>query len=240
MSTDLASIWVYLTTSPLTGLVATLLAYQGAHWLWRKSHMNPLLNPVMISVATIGSVLLLTGIEYRTYFDGAKFVHFLLGPATVALALPLYKQVRVLMSSVGAVAVALVAGSVTAILSAMGIAWALGGTDAIIRSLAPKSATAPIAMAMSDSIGGISSLTAALAVLTGITGSVIGPWLLDRLRVRDERARGLAIGTASHGIGTARALQMGETTGAFSGLAMGLNGIATAVLVPLLVRWVMG
>jgi len=240
MSGDLDAIWVYLTTSPLTGLVATLLAYQGAHWLWRRAHMNPLLNPVMVSVATIGTVLMVTGIPYRTYFDGAQFVHFLLGPATVALAIPLYRQVRVLMRSALAVAVALVTGSVIAILSAMGIAWALGASDAIIRSLAPKSATAPIAMALSDAIGGISSLTAGLAVLTGITGSVIGAWVLDRLKVRDERARGLAMGTASHGIGTARALQMGETTGAFSGLAMGLNGVATALLVPLVVKWVLG
>lgn len=240
MKGDLHSIWVYLAASPLMGLTATLLAYQGAHWLWRRGHMSPFLNPVMISVMAIGGFLTATGIEYRTYFDGAQFVHFLLGPATVALAIPLYRQLRLLMRSLTAVLVGLVAGSITAIFTAMGCGWVLGASEQTIRSLAPKSVTAPIAMGLSDTIGGLPSLTAALVVLTGITGSVIGVWVLDMLKVRDERARGLAMGTASHGIGTARAIQMGEVTGAFSGLAMGLNGVATAILLPLLVGWMLG
>jgi predicted murein hydrolase (TIGR00659 family) len=240
MSSDLQSIWTYLETSPLLGLTATLLAYQAAHWLWRRAHMTPLLNPVLVSITLIAGFLMLSGIEYRTYFNGAQFVHFLLGPATVALAIPLYRQLRLLLRSATAVLVGLLVGATTAAASAMAIAWVLGASEQTIRSLAPKSATSPIAMAVSEGIGGIPSLTAVLAILTGITGSVIASWVLDAARVRNEAARGLAIGTASHGIGTARALQMGEVTGAFSGLAMGLTAVATTILVPLLVRLVLG
>lgn len=240
MNADLQSIWVYLETSPLLGLTATLLAYQAAHWLWRKGHMTPLLNPVLISIVLIAGFLMLTGVEYRTYFNGAQFVHFLLGPATVALAIPLYRQLRVLLSSVTAVLVGLAVGATTAAASAMGVAWLLGASERTIRSLAPKSATAPIAMAVSDSIGGLPSLSAVIAILTGITGSVIAVWVLDAVRVRNEAARGLAMGTAAHGIGTARAIQLGEVTGAFSGLAMGLTALATTIVVPLLVTLFLG
>ena len=232
---DLHAIRVYLETSPLLGLTATLLAYQAAHWLWRKGHMTPLLNPVLLSILMIGGVLLATGIDYRTYFNGAQFVHFLLGPATVALAIPLYRQIRLLLRSLTAVAVGLLVGAATAAASAMGLAWALSASERTILSLGPKSATAPIAMAVSESIGGLPSLSAVMAILTGITGSVVAVWVLDAVRVRSEAARGLAIGTASHGIGTARAIQLGEVTGAFSGLAMGLTAITTTLLVPLLV-----
>ncbi len=240
MNGDLQAIWVYLETSPLLGLTATLLAYQAAHWLWRKAKMTPLLNPVLVSILLIAGFLMLTGVEYRTYFDGAQFVHFLLGPATVALAIPLYRQTRLLMRSLTAVAVGLLTGATVAAASAMGLAWALGATERTVLSLAPKSATAPIAMAVSESIGGVPSLTAVLAILTGITGSVIAVWVLDAVKVRNEAARGLAIGTAAHGIGTARAIQLGEVTGAFSGLAMGLTALATTALVPLLVTLFFG
>ncbi len=239
MSGDLAGLWVYLATSPLASLTATLVAYQAASWLWARAGMTPLLNPVLLSVVMLVAFLTATGTDYRTYFAGAQFVHFLLGPAVVALAIPLYRQVQTLRQSAGAVVAALLAGSVTAALSALGIAWALGATRRTLLSLAPKSVTTPIAMGISEAIGGMPSLTAVLVILTGITGAVAGPWLLDRLRVKDPRAQGLALGVASHGIGTARALHLDEVAGAFAGLAMGLNGLATAVLVPLLVHWLL-
>jgi putative effector of murein hydrolase len=119
----------------------------------------------------------------------------------------------------------------------MAIARALGAAPQTVLSMAPKSVTTPIAMGVAEQIGGLPSLTAALVLITGISGAVMGPWILDRLRIRDARARGLAMGTASHGIGTARALQENETAGAFSGLAMGLNGVVTAILVPILAGW---
>jgi predicted murein hydrolase (TIGR00659 family) len=240
MTGDLQAIWVYLAASPLLGLTATLVAYQAAHWLWRKAKMTPLLNPVLVSITLIAGFLSAIGVEYRTYFDGAQFVHFLLGPAIVALAIPLYRQTRLLARAAGAILAGLLAGVTVAALSAVGLAWALGASDQTIRSMAPKSVTAPVAMGISESIGGLPSLTAVMVVLTGIIGSVIGAWLLDKLKVTDERARGLALGTAAHAIGTARALQLSEVTGAFAGLAIGLAGLASAFVVPPLVRWLLG
>lgn len=232
--------WLILHDNPLSWLVLTLVVYQAAHWTWRRCRMNPLLNPVLLSIATLSAILTISGVDYSRYFSGAQLVHFLLGPATVALAIPLYRQLGQIMRSAGALAAGLLAGSLAAILASLAIGWALGASRPTIMSLAPKSVTSPIAMGVAEQIGGIPSLTAVLVILTGIAGAVGGAWLLDRLRVTDERARGVAIGTASHGIGTARALQMGEVTGAFSGLAMGLNGVATALLTPIIVKWLMG
>lgn len=240
MSAGLQNAWSFLTTSPLAWLTATLLAYQAGHWLWRKAKLNPLVNPVLIAMGILSGLLLACGTDYRIYYEGTRPIHFLLGPATVALAVPLYKQLDRLLRSLGALTAGLLAGSVAAAVSAIGIGQLFGASHQTLMSLAPKSATSPIAMGVAEAIGGLPSLTAVIVILTGISGAVTGAWVLDLCRIRDERARGLALGTAAHGIGTARALQMGEVTGAFSGLAMGLNGVATAVLVPFLVRWMMG
>jgi predicted murein hydrolase (TIGR00659 family) len=236
MTPRLTEIWVYLAASPLLGLTLTLLAYQGAYWLYKRSGMNPLANPVAIAVAVIVALLTLTGTPYATYFEGAQFVHFLLGPATIALAIPLYAQLPRLKRVFGPSLFALAVGSLTAIISAIGIGWALGASRPTLMSLAPKSVTTPIAMGIAEKIGGLPSLTAVLVVTTGIIGAVIAQWLFRLLRVKDEAVQGFAIGVAAHGIGTARAFQISETTGAFSALAMGLNGLATALLLPILIR----
>jgi len=236
MSGSFREIWVYLAATPLLGLTITLIAYLLGDWIYRRANHHPLLNPVLLAVVALVTVLYATGTPYQTYFDGAQFVHFLLGPATVALAVPLYfnfsKLRRLWLPLLGG----LIAGSVTAALSAIGIAWLFGASTQTLISLAPKSVTAPVAMGIAEKLGGLPSLTAILVVSTGILGAVIGPWTLNRLRVRDEAIRGFAIGVASHGIGTARAFQESEQAGAFSGLAMGLNIIATSLLLPLLVR----
>lgn len=229
-------IWVYLAASPLLHLTLTLIAYQAGAWLYRRAGLNPLLNPVLFAVIAIVSILVATGTPYARYFDGAQFVHFLLGPATVALAIPLYRQFEQVRKSALAIFVSLAAGSLTAVLSAVAIAAMLGATRETIVSLAPKSVTAPVAMGISQQLGGLPSLTAVLVILTGILGAMLGPPLMTLLGITDWRARGLALGTASHGIGTARALQVNEVAGAFSGLAMGLNALATAILLPLLWR----
>jgi len=234
---DLQTIWVYLAAQPLLGLSLTLVAYLAGRWAYLKARGTPFLNPVLVSVVLLIVLLKLTGTDYQTYFQGAQFVHFLLGPATVALALPLYRQLHTLRRSMHAVATALIVGSIVASVSAMWIAKALGAAPQTVLSTAPKSVTTPIAMGVAEQVGGLPSLTAALVLLTGIIGAVVGPWVLDRLKIRDARARGLAMGTASHGIGTARALAESETAGAFSGLAMGLNGVVTAIIVPLLAGW---
>jgi len=235
MTPRVHDIWVYLAASPLLGLTLTLLVYQGAYWIYRRAGFNPLLNPVALSVAALVLLLTLTGTPYQTYFDGAQFVHFLLGPATVALAIPLYAQLDKLKSMLLPLLAALLAGALTAIVSAVGIAWLLGASRSTLISLAPKSVTTPIAMGITEKMGGIPSLTAVLVVSTGIVGAVSAKYVLDFLRVRDHSVRGFAVGVAAHGIGTARAFQVSEEAGAFSGLAMGLNGLATAMLFPLLI-----
>jgi predicted murein hydrolase (TIGR00659 family) len=233
---SLTRLWVYLAQTPLLWLTVTVAVYAAAHWLHQRAHARAILNPVLIAVAVIVAILLLTGTSYETYFDGAQFAHFLLGPATVALAVPLYAQLGKLRRLAVPVGVSLLAGSITAIVSAGAICWALGASRQTILSILPKSATTPIAMGVSEGLGGLPSLTAVLVILTGILGAVAGTAVLDALRVRDEAARGFALGVASHGIGTARAFQVSEETGAFAGLAMGLNGALTAVLVPILAR----
>lgn len=238
MNPRIADIWVYLAASPLLGLTLTLLAYQAAYWLYQRAGFNPLLNPVALAIVMLVTALHLTGTPYATYFDGAQFVHFLLGPATVALAVPLYLQFDRLRRLALPLAGALVAGSVTAILSAVGVAWLLGATESTLLSLAPKSVTAPIAMGIAEKIGGIPSLTAVLVIMTGVSGAMMAKFVLDALRIRDHGVRGFAVGLAAHGIGTARAFQVSEQAGAFAGLGMGLNGVVTAVLMPLmLLAW---
>jgi predicted murein hydrolase (TIGR00659 family) len=229
--------WVYLQARPLLWLVLTLGAYSLAFALFRLGRGNPLLNPVAIAVALIVAILAATGTSYQTYFEGAKFVHFLLGPATVALALPLWRNLATVRRMLVPMAAALLAGCVTAILSAVAIAWALGASSATIASLAPKSVTTPIAMAVSERLGGLPSLTAALVILTGIVGAMTVTPVLNVLKITDWRARGFAAGLAAHGIGTARAFQVNQMAGTFAGIAMGLNGLVTALLAPLLLGW---
>lgn len=236
MSAQLQALWGTLAAGPLLFLTVTLLAHQAGMQLFRWSHSNPLVNPVLIAMGLIIALLVATGTPYPTYFEGAKFVHFLLGPATVALAIPLYRQIRHVRRSLVGILVAVVVGSLTAIGTAVGIAWALGASEKTLVSLAPKSATAPVAMAIAEQVGGLPTLTAPVVILTGITGAMTATTLIRLLRITDWRAGGLAIGLASHGIGTARAFQVNELAGAFSGLAMGLNALATAILVPLLIR----
>ena len=234
MKAEFFQIWVFLAQSPLLWLTITVLVYLGALALYRRSGLNPLVNPVLVSVAAIVTVLLLTRTPYPQYFEGAKFVHFLIGPATVALAIPLYNQLARLKRMAWPVGVALLSGCLTAIVSAVGIGWLLGASPETLRSLAPKSSTMPIAMGVAERIGGLPSLAAVAVAVTGISGAIMARSLFNLLKIQDPAVRGFAVGVASHAIGTARALQVHEQAGAFSALAMALNGIATALLVPLL------
>ncbi len=234
MSGKFTEIWVYLSASPLLWLTATMLAYQGAFWIYRRAGMNPLANPVAIAVLGLVALLWSTDTAYPVYFEGAQFVHFLLGTATVALAVPLYANLQTLKKNLLPLGGALLAGSITAAVSAVGIGWALGASRETLLSLAPKSATAPIAMGVAEKLGGLPSLTGVLVVCTGILGAVLARGTLNALRIHDHAVRGFAVGVAAHGIGTARAFQVSEKMGAFAGLAMGLNGLLTAFLFPLL------
>ena len=234
MSQNFTEVWAYLAASPLLGLTITLVAYQAAHWLFRKAKFHPAANPVLLSVLLLVPLLQLTGTPYKTYFEGAQFVHFLLGPATVALAIPLYGQIRRLHAMVMPLAIALLAGSATAIVSALVIGKLLGASTVTLISLAPKSVTTPIAMGIAEKLGGLPSLAALMVLTTGIIGAVGGSGLYRLLGIRDQAVKGFAMGIAAHGIGTARAFQENEQMGAFSALAMGLNGLLTALLLPLL------
>ena len=239
MTPRISEIWVYLAASPLLGLTLTLLAYQGATWVHKRCGGHPLANPVLLAVATLVALLSLTDTPYRTYFDGAQFVHFLLGPATVALAIPLYAQLGRLKRLALPLLVALLVGSLTAALSAVAIGSLFGASRVTLRSLAPKSVTTPIAMGVAERIGGLPSLTAVLVIITGIVGAIGARYVYRILHIEDDAVRGFAMGIAAHGIGTARAFQENEQTGAFAALAMGLNGLMTALLLPLVTPWLL-
>ncbi|WP_435257728.1 LrgB family protein [Thioclava sp. FR2] len=234
--TDFADIWSYLSQGPLLWLTATLAAFAIGDALSQASGRRPLVNPVLIAVILLAGLLHLTGTPYATYFEGAQFVHFLLGPATVALALPLLDNLARLRKAIVPVLAALIAASVTATGSALLIAKSLGADAQLLASLAPKSATAPVAIGISEGLGGSPTLTAVLVLLTGITGAVVATPLLNLMRMTDWRARGFAVGVTSHGIGTARALQVHPTAGAFAGLGMALNALATALIAPFLLQ----
>lgn len=236
MNTRLVETWVYLARSPLLWLALTVTIYAAGEVLYRRLRRHPLVHPVLISVVVLAVIVAGSGTPYPAFFEGAQFVHFLLGPAIVALALPLHRELHRERAVAAPLSVALLVGSVTAVVTAVGAARLAGASRETLVSLAPKSVTAPVAMGIAEMLGGIPSLAASLVLLTGVIGAVIGPWLLERLRVRHPAAAGFALGVASHGLGTARAFELSETAGAFSGLAMGLNALLTSLLVPLLVR----
>lgn len=233
---DITRIWVYLAATPLLGLTLTLVAYLAAYRIYVRAYSNPLINPVAVAVVLLIGFLLLTGMPYADYFSGAQFVHFLLGPATVALAIPLYQQMARLRAVWLPALTALVIGIAVAALSAVGIAWLLGGSTETLLSLAPKSATAPVAMGISERIGGIPALTAVMVVMTGIIGAIAGSKVFGLLGIGDDSIRGVAMGVTAHGIGTARAFQLSPQMGAFSGLAMALSALGSALIVPWLLE----
>jgi predicted murein hydrolase (TIGR00659 family) len=232
---NLSTIWVYLSASPLLGLTMTMLVYVLAYRLYVFANSTPLLNPVITTIAVLITVLMLTDTSYEAYFEGGQFVHFLLGPATVALAVPLYQQFSKLKKVWLPVTIALVSGVTIAALSSVFIARLFGASLQTQLSLAPKSVTAPVAMGISEKIGGLPSLTAVLVVVTGIVGALFGTKILALLGIRDDSIKGIAMGVTAHGIGTARSFQVSPEMGAFSGLAMALSAFATAVILPWLI-----
>lgn len=235
---ELGSVWVYLSASPLLGRTLTIGAYSCAHAIYARCRFSPLANPVAAAILMIGAVLAVTGMSYERYFSGAQFVHFLLGPATVALAIPLARQLPRVRRVLFPIVCALLAGSATAIVSAVMLVWMFGGSTLLALSVGPKSATTPIAMAAAEQLGGIPALTAVLVISTGIVGAISARFLFNLLRIANPEIRGFALGLASHGIGTARAIQVNPSAGAFAVLGMGLNGVLTAILAPWLVPFV--
>lgn len=236
---SLADIWVYLAAQPLLWLALTVGIFWAAQHCYVRARFFPLLNPVLVSAAVLVAILLATNTPYHTYFQGAQFVNFLLGPATVALAVPLFDQIETLKRTFVPITIALVVGSVTGILSSLIIGYVLGIDGEMLLSLVPRSVTTPIAMGVSDQIGGSPQLTAVFVIITGILGGSFGLPLLRRFSLERPIVSGFALGISSHGIGTARAFQYDRQAGALSGLAMGLNGVMTAILAPIIV-WLFG
>lgn len=234
--TDAALIWSYLSQEPLLWLTATLIAYWLGDRFFRSTGRQSWANPVLVAVILLALVLWATGTTYQTYFQGAQFVHFMLGPATVALGMPLYENLHRVRKAALPLIAALLAGSVTAILSVLLIARGFGLSDVMLASLAPKSTTAPVAIGIAESLGGEPTITAVLVLLTGMFGAIIATPFLNLLGIRDWRARGFAVGVAAHGIGTARAFQVNETAGAFASIGMGLNAVLTAIIAPLILH----
>ncbi|OGA94853.1 MAG: hypothetical protein A3E79_16000 [Burkholderiales bacterium RIFCSPHIGHO2_12_FULL_61_11] len=233
-------LWVYLSATPLFGLTATLAVYTLAQTAYRRLGQAPWANPVLWTVVVLASGLLVTGVPYPSYFAGAQFIHFLLGPAVVALAWPLWLRRDELRQRWGRLLVAALAGGVAASGSALLMGWALGLPAEVNLSLVPKSVTAPVAMGIAEQIGGIPELAAVFAVLTGLVGALSGKYLFDALRISTNpagwAARGFALGTASHGIGAARAMQVNADAGAYAGLALGLQVVLASLLIPLAFR----
>lgn len=234
---DFVQLWVYLSSTPLFGLTATLLTYAAAQAVYDRVGRAPWANPVLWSVVCIGLVLVATGTAYPTYFAGAQFVHVLLGPAVVALAWPLWLRRAEVRRRGVALTVAALLGGLAAAGSAVGMAWLFGMPPDILRSLAPKSVTAPVAMGIAERIGGVPALAAVFAVLTGMVGALSAKYLFNLLRIDSWAVRGFALGTASHGIGAARALQVHADAGAYAGIALGLQVVLASLLTPFVFHW---
>jgi predicted murein hydrolase (TIGR00659 family) len=234
---DFVQLWVYLSTTPLFGLTATVVTYVIAHAVYTRLRQAPWANPVLWTVVTLALLLTLSGTPYPTYFSGAQFIHFLLGPAVVALAWPLWQRRAEVRTRAVPLLLAAFVGGAAASASAVAIGWVLGLPADLLRSLAPKSVTAPVAMGIAEQLGGIPALAAVFAVLTGLVGAVSGSYLFARLGPLSAQVRGFALGTASHGIGAARALQEDAHAGAYAGLALGVQVLLAALLMPLVARW---
>jgi predicted murein hydrolase (TIGR00659 family) len=225
-----------LTEFSLLWLVATLAAFQLGVWLNRRCGGIAVVNPVLIAMAVLIAALLISGTDYATYMSGGgSVVGAVLGPATVALAVPLYNNLHHLRRAALPIVAGVLAGGMTAVVSAVGLALWLGGSAEIAKTLAVKSVTAPIAIGVADQIGGLASLAAAFAVLTGVAGTVLSIAVLDRVGIKSWKVRGLATGVTAHGQGTARILSLNETGGAFASLGMGLNALFTALWLPAVV-----
>ncbi|MGE5865949.1 MAG: LrgB family protein [Rhizobacter sp.] len=235
--TDFVELWVYLASTPLFGLTATLVVYALASALYERLDRPPWANPVLWSVMALGGLLLVTGTSYPTYFAGAQFIHVLLGPAVVALAWPLWERRREMRRRGVMLTLAALAGGVAAAGSAVALAWAFGLPDEVVRSLAAKSVTAPVAMGIAERVGGVPALAAVFAVVTGLVGALSAKYVFDALGISSWAVRGFAIGTASHGIGAARALQVHADAGAYAGIALGLQVLLASLLIPLAFHW---
>ncbi|WP_328293136.1 LrgB family protein [Kineococcus sp. NBC_00420] len=226
-----------LIHAPGFGLALTVAAYLGAGELHRRLGRPALLAPVLVAMVVVSVVLEVLGISYQEYLASVSILTLLLGPATVALALPLLRSGRALLADRAAVLVTLVVTGVVSVGVTVAALLALGADDSLVLTTLPRSVTTPVALTVGETIGANTTLAVVLTLVSGVLGATVGPWLLDRVRVSDPRARGFAIGMVSHGIGTSRALTESDVTGGWSSAAMVLNALAMTVALPLVARF---
>jgi len=223
-----------LLTTSIFWLSVTLVAFETADVVSRRSGRHPLCHTVLLATPALIALLLATRTAYPVYVNATQALSFLLGPAVVGLAVPVWRQRALIRRQAFPIALALAAGTATAIVSAVGVLWLFGAPRAVLASIAPRAVTTPVAMAMASQLGGAPALAAAIVLFAGVVGAMTATPLFDRMKIRDYRARGFAVGVSAHGIGTARAFQVDSTAGAFAGLGMALNAVATAALLSLL------
>ncbi|MCP4597477.1 LrgB family protein [Neptuniibacter sp.] len=228
-------LWTHFQNFPVLWLVVTLLVFLFASWINAKAGKTPFLHPVLVSLSLIIVVLELVDTDYATYMQGGQYIHLLLGPAVVALAVPLYDNIATVKRLLVPLLVGCVCGAVVASVSAIMIGAWFGLNDQILLTLAPKSVTSPIAIAIAEKMGGFPSLAAGLVLITGAMGCLIAPFVYKLLGIEDESVKGFVLGVGAHAMGTAFAFEYGMVAGAFGGLAMGMTGAFTAFLLPLLV-----
>ena len=229
----------YITTTPLLWLILTIGSYKLGIIIYEKFDKHTLLQPIIIAYAIIMTVLLVTGVSYEEYFKGVEIIHFFLGPATVALALPLYNNLKHIKSLLIPIVITLVVAGIFSIAIAVGLLWIFGAELPTILSMTTKSITAPIAIITSEQIGAIPSLAVGFVIITGIIGALLGTLIFKIMKIKHDTSKGFALGIISHGIGTARAIEISEKAAAFAALAMGLSGIFTAVFLPLVIQFFM-
>ena len=226
-----------LTSFPLFGLLLSLAAFYLGQRFYLLTGRKSFFQPVIAGMLMVIVFLVVTGISYQQYFASAQLLYMLLGPTIVALAVPLFQHAKRIRALFLPILLTLLTGSVFTVGIAVGIMWLFDARESSIISMTTKSITTPIAMAVSEKLGGIGSLSAVLVLVTGAIGAIIGIPILHRLGIRDNAVKGVTMGLNAHAIGTARALEEGEECGAFSALAMGLNGVLTAIILPLLFAW---
>lgn len=223
--------------SMLEAMLLTIASYQLGLWCYQKSGRMLLLHPVLLGGSLIAACLYYFEVSYQDYQDGSQIFYFLLGPATVALAVPLYQEFKLIRELAGPILITVVVGAVVAAGSSVLLAYWFGASESILLSLAPKSVTTPIALSLAEKINGISTLTTGAVVFTGVIGALLSPWVFKLCRVQDDRLKGIVLGINAHGIGTALAFENSPRSGAFSSLAMGLTGAFTAMTLPYIVRY---
>lgn len=225
----------YVMNTPLSWIIITISAYKIGILIYEKSGKHALLQPIVIAYVIMLPILLLAKIPYKQYFDAVFILHFFLGPATVALALPLYKNLKLIQSYFLPIIITLFAGGIFTILSSVGILWLFDASKITMLSMTTKSVTAPITLITAHDIGANASLAIGFVVITGLLGALFGTFVFKLLKIKHDAAKGFALGLISHAVGTARAFEISENAAAFSALAMGLVGVFIAVVLPIVI-----